>query len=342
MELTANALGLARLMAFSRILVTGATGFTGGHLARRLAEQGHDVRVLVRRAEQSPDMRRHGIEPVLGDLTDRASLDAATQGVGTVYHIAAIFRQEGVDREQFWKVNAQGTKQLIDAAIRNGVSRFVHCSTVGVHGDIERPPANESAPLAPGDHYQDSKLEGERIAAQYMKDGKIALTIFRPAGIFGPGDLRFLKLFRPIKRRRFVMIGDGSVLYHLTYIDDLVDGIILCGTAEAAIGQTYILAGEQYGTLKELVGLIAEELGVPPPRLRVPLWPVYGAAFLSEMVCKPFRIEPPLYRRRVDFFRKSRAFDITKAKTELGYLPKVNLREGIRRTAQWYAAQGYL
>jgi nucleoside-diphosphate-sugar epimerase len=329
-------------MSFSRILVTGATGFTGGHLARRLAAQGHTVRALVRGKGQSADLTRHGLEPVVGDLCDPASLDAATRGIDTVYHIAAAFRQEGMARELFWQVNAQGTKLLIEAAIRNGVSRFVHCSTVGVHGDIEHPPANEHAPLAPGDHYQESKLEGERIAAQYMKDGKIPLTVFRPAGIFGPGDLRFLKLFRPIKRRRFVMIGDGSVLYHLTYIDDLVDGIILCGTVEAAVGQTYILAGNQYGSLKDLVALIADELAVPPPRLHIPLWPVYSAAFMSEVICKPLGIEPPLYRRRVDFFRKSRAFDISKAKAELGYTPKIGLREGIRRTGKWYAEQGYL
>jgi nucleoside-diphosphate-sugar epimerase len=329
-------------MASSRILVTGATGFTGGHLARRLATQGHAVRALVRGKGQSVDLTQHGIEPVVGDLCDPASLDAATRGIDTVYHIAAAFRQEGMARELFWQINAQGTKLLIEAAIRNGVSRFVHCSTVGVHGDIEHPPANEDATMAPGDHYQESKLEGENIAAQYMRDGRIALTIFRPAGIFGPGDMRFLKLFRSIKRRRFIMIGDGSTLYHLTYIDDLVDGIILCGTVDAAIGQAYILAGDQYGTLKDLVGLIAEELAVPPPRLHIPMWPVYCAAFMTEVLCKPLGIEPPLYRRRVDFFRKSRAFDISKAKADLGYRPKTGLREGIRRTARWYADQGYL
>jgi nucleoside-diphosphate-sugar epimerase len=324
------------------ILVTGATGFTGGHLARRLAGLDHGVRALVRNDAQAATLASAGIEPVVGDLRDVRSLDAATRGIVSVYHIAAIYRQEETERDLFWQINAQGTKNLIEAAIANGVARFVHCSTVGVHGEIEHPPADENAPMAPGDHYQESKLEGERIAAQYMRDGRIALTIFRPAGIFGPGDTRFLKLFRAIKRRRFVMLGDGRVLYHLTYIDDLVDGIILCGTVEAAIGQIYILAGAEYGTLKDLVDLIADVVAVPRPRLKIPLWPVYGAAFACETICKPLGLHPPLYRRRVDFFSKSRAFDISKAKRELGFHPKVGLRDAIGRTANWYSEHGYI
>ena len=138
------------------------------------------------------------------------------------------------------------------------------------------------------------------------------------------------------------MLGSGEVFYHLTYIDDLVNGIVLCGTHPRAVGETYILAGPEYTTLNELVSAIAAEQGVPRPRLRFPLRPVYSAAFLCERVCRPLGIEPPLYRRRVDFFVKCRAFDISKAVTEIDYRPKVALREGIRRTARWYAARGLL
>jgi len=326
----------------STILVTGASGFTGKNLARKLATQGHSVRTLLRRPEAGQDLSELGIEVVKGDLRDPDSLLRACENVELVFHIAAAYRTQGIDRKLFSDVNVEGTRHMFDAAIKRGAKRFVHCSTIGVHGDIETPPANETAPYAPGDLYQESKLAGEMIALEHMNKGDLEVTIFRPAGIYGPGDMRFLKLFKGIKRRRFPMLGNGQVYYHFTYIDDLVDGILLCGSEQAAIGQTYILAGEEYVPLNEVVSLIAHEVGAPPPRLRFPIWPVYLAGFACELLCRPFSIEPPLYRRRVDFFRKSRAFDISKAKRELGYQPKVSLKDGIHKTAEWYRKENLL
>lgn len=287
-------------------------------------------------------MRQADIEVVAGDLCDDRSLDEATKGIDIVYHIAAAYRIEFADQRKFWEVNAEGTRRLLDASVRAGVRRFVHCSTVGVHGEIAHPPANETAPFAPGDAYQESKVEGERIAQQYMREGRIPLTIFRPTGIYGPGDTRFLKLFRAIKKKRFVMLGGGDVLYHLTYIDDLLDGIILCGTVDQAVGNVYILAGESYVSLKELVAIISDAVGVARPGLQLPLFAAYVAAYACESIYKPFGIPPPLYRRRLDFFAKTRAFDISRAKQELGYQPRVDLVTGVRRTARWYEECGYL
>ena len=170
----------------------------------------------------------------------------------------------------------------------------------------------------------------------------IELTIARPSGIYGPGDRRLLKLFRGVVRRRFVTLGSGEIFYHLTYIDDLVAGFRLCGETPKAAGRTYILAGEEVTTLNEVTRLIAEEAGVPPPRLRLPVWPFWLAGAACEAVCAPLRFPPPLYRRRVDFFTKSRAFDIARAKNELGYAPAVGLREGIRRTLAWYREHGWI
>ena len=166
--------------------------------------------------------------------------------------------------------------------------------------------------------------------------------VARPIGIYGPGDTRFLKMFRAIARRRFPMIGRGEVFYHLTYIDDLVDGFRRCGETPAAAGRTYLLAGPRYTTLAELVGMIAAEFGVPPPRWRIPVAPVWLAGALCELLCVPFRIEPPLYRRRVDFFTKSRAFDGSRARLELGFEPAIDLPEGIHRTAVGYRERGWL
>jgi nucleoside-diphosphate-sugar epimerase len=326
----------------AKVLVTGGTGFTGSHLCRRLVQEGHAVRVLVRQQSDRTVLNDLPIEWMLGDLCDRDSLARATQGVATVYHIAALFRPENVTRQQMWAVNVEGTRNLLEAAEKAQVSRFVHCSTVGVHGDIQNPPANEETPYGPGDYYQESKTEGEKVALQYAREGRLPIVIFRPGGIYGPGDRRFLKLFKGIKTGRFVMFGSGEVLYQLIYIDDLIAGILRCGTEPTAVGNTYILTGAAAVTLNQLVTAIASVLEVPPPRWRLPVMPLYWAGFICEVLCKPLGINPPLYRRRVDFFRKTRSFDIAKAKRELNFSPQINLKTGLELTANWYRNQNFL
>jgi nucleoside-diphosphate-sugar epimerase len=325
-----------------RALVTGATGFTGGHLARALAGRGDTVTALVRSDRAAEPLAAAGVTLVSGDLRDAAAIDRATRGVDVVYHIAALYRQAGLPSDTYRAVNADAVRTLVESAARNGVRRVVHCSTVGVHGDVEHPPANEDAPLKPGDIYQETKLEGEEVARDAAARAGIELTIVRPSGIYGPGDRRLLRLFRGVARRRWITLGRGDIYYHVTFIDDLIDGFILCGTHAAAAGRTYILAGGEVTTLNELVATIAREAGVPPPRLHLPVWPVWLAGALCEAACRPLGLEPPLYRRRVDFFTKSRAFDITRARAELGFAPRVGLRDGIRRTLAWYRDHGWL
>ncbi len=327
-----------------RVLVTGATGFTGGCLARHLVGAGDEVRALVRPVSQlrADGLREVGVQVATGDLGDARSLEAACLDVEVVYHIAATYRTAGQPATVYREVNVEGTRRLLDAAETTGVRRVVHCSTGGVHGHIEDPPATEEAPFAPGDVYQETKLEGERLARARGDASMLEVVVARPIGIYGPGDMRFRRLFRGIARGRFPMLGDGGVYYHLTYIEDLAQGFRLCGTVPAAAGGTYLLAGPRYTTLKELVALIAAELDVSPPRLALPVWPVWLAGALCELVCVPLRIEPPLYRRRVEFFTKSRAFDASRARQELGFDPRVDLGEGIHRTAEWYREQGML
>jgi dihydroflavonol-4-reductase len=326
-----------------RALVTGATGFTGGHLAQQLIGRCHTVRALVRDVgSATATLGAAGIELVPGDLRDRAALSAATRGVDVVFHVAAVYRQAGIPNDTYRAVNVTAVGDLIEAAAENGVRRVVHCSTVGVHGDIEHPPATEEAPLRPGDIYQVTKLEGERVARDSGQRAGIEVVIVRPTGIYGPGDRRLLKLFRGVARGRFPILGSGAIYYHLTYIDDLVDGFLLCGTQPAAANRTYILAGGEVTTLNELVTRIAAVAGVRAPWLRLPVWPFWVAGAICEGVCVPFGIEPPLYRRRVDFYTKSRAFDITRARAELGFAPRVGLSDGIARTLNWYRAHGWL
>jgi nucleoside-diphosphate-sugar epimerase len=329
-----------------RVLVTGASGFTGGRLAQTLAARGHAVRALVRPASlsrfASSPAAQAGVQAVEGDLTDAGSVVRAAAGADIAYHIAATYRAAGQPDAAYRDVNVEGTRHVLDACTRAGVRRVVHCSTAGVHGHVARAPANEDAPFNPGDIYQETKLEAERLAREFGADGRLEVVVARPIGIYGPGDTRFLKMFKGIARGRFPMLGSGEVYYHLTYIDDLVEGLRLCGEVPAAAGRTYILGGPAYTTLNELVRLIADEASVRPPRLRLPAWPFWAAGLLCELTLVPLRIEPPLYRRRVDFYTKSRAFDISRARLELGYDPRVDLRTGIRRTLAWYRGQGWV
>ncbi len=324
------------------VLVTGAAGFTGRALAKKLMKHGEDVIAFVRSINDCDDLEALGARIAVGDVKDKGSCEKAVDGVETVYHIAALFRKAGFTDSEYRNVNVEGTRNLLDASVASGVKKFIHCSTIGVCGDILHPPADETASYDPGDIYQVTKMEGEKLALSYAREGKLPVVVGRPASIYGPCDLRLLKMFRMIEKGRFIVLGSGKPFFHLVYIDDLTDGFVLCSKSEKAVGEVFILAGEQYVELNGLFKIIADELGVKPPKLHLPAKPFQLLGTLMEKVCIPLGIEPPIYRRRVDFFTKSRAFRIDKAKRILGYSPKIDLRTGIKRTINWYREQGLL
>jgi len=325
----------------NKILVTGATGFTGGYLCKRLVKDGEQVVAFVRASSNTQLLDELGVECRVVDICDAQSVNDNFSDIDHVYHIAAAWRTEHSDREEFHRVNVEASRNLLEAAKAADVKMFVHCSTVGVQGDITDPPADEEYRFQPGDHYQQTKLDGELLARDYFSKG-LRGAVFRPVGIYGPGDTRFLKLFRPVNKGTFVMIGSGKTLYHMTYIDDLIDGIILVGTREEALGEVFTLAGGEYTTLAELVNTIADALNKSHPKLRVPFYPVFIASIICDRVCRTLGIEPFLYPRRVEFFYKDRAFDISKAERLLGFEPEVSLKEGLKKTAQWYQNEGLL
>jgi nucleoside-diphosphate-sugar epimerase len=323
----------------ANLLVTGATGFTGMALCARLRSEGHRVVTFVRPSSRIDELSKIGVEVRTADLGDRSSVESAFEPFDVVYHIAAAYRAEHAARDEFVRVNVEGTRYLLDASRAHGVQRFVHCSTVGVQGGIDHPPADENYRVKPNDHYQESKLQGELLARSYFESGKLQGAVVRPVGIYGPGDRRFLKLFRSIANGTFVMIGSGKVLYHMTYIDDLVSGFVLAGTAPGALGEVFTIGGPEYTTLRVLVDKIARVLGRDPPRLRIPFAPVYAAAVVCDKLWRSVGLSPPLYPRRVEFFALDRAFSIDKARRLLGYSPRYSLDEGLKKTADWYRDQ---
>ena len=319
-----------------RVLITGATGFIGGRLCEKLIREGHIVRALVRDARQCAPLEQQGIETALGNLHDPAALQAATAGIDVVFHFAAVFRKE-VSKQEIWQTNVCGIENLLNAAAESGVARFVHCSSTSVYGLTPQTPTTEISPRVPihADLYQASKLAAEERVARYQSNGHAA-TIVRTTGVYGPGDLRFLKLFKAISRRVFVMFGSGNVPFSMIYIDDLLDGVMRAATDAEGKNNDFLLTGNNPISLNDTVATLAGACGVPAPRLHVPVMPFYYAGLLMELTLKPLGISPPLHRRRVNFFRITRAFDNTKAKHLIGFDPKVELAEGARRTIAWY------
>jgi nucleoside-diphosphate-sugar epimerase len=326
-----------------RILVTGGTGFSGKALVRRLLDQGHQVVALdYKEGLKTRELREWGAEVVLGSVTDAAVVRRSMRGVEVVHHLAAAFREMNVPDSHYWNVNVQGTRNVLEAALAEGVRKLVYCSTCGVHGNIDRPPGGEEAPIQPADYYQRTKYEAEPVVQEFHRRG-LPSVILRPAAIYGPGDPeRFLMIYRRVARGSFPMFGDGKTLYHPLYIDNLVDAFVLAMADGAGDGEAYLIADEEYLGIEELVRRVGRSLGVEVKVPHYPVWPVVAAGHVVEKACRPFGITPPIFPRRVDWYRQNRAFRIDKAKRDLGYAPRVGIDEGLRRTADWYRAEGYL
>ena len=326
-----------------RVALTGASGYTGGRLLEALQRRGDEVRVLVRpSSDAGARLAAGGAAVVPGGLTDAAAIASLVEGCDAVLHVAAVYRTAGHPDEYYREVNVGGTGRLLEAAARAGVRRFVHTSTVGVHGDVKNPPADETAPFAPGDVYQRTKAEAEALALRYHRERGVPVAVVRPGAIYGPLETRLLKLFRAIARGRYAVVGDGRSLYHPVYIDDLVRGFLLALERPEAVGESFLVCGPRYVSQDELAALVAKHTGGRVLPFHVPAWPLQAAGAVVEAVCVPIGIDPPLHRRRVDFWTKSRAFTTEKARRLLGYEPQVSLDEGIARTVASYREAGWL
>ena len=334
-------------LAGKRYLVTGAAGFIGGHLLRRLSELDLDVTGTVLYSEEAEILRARGYSAEVLDLASNTGWENHLKDVDVVYNIAARFQEIEDNEDGYNRVNNQGALKLAETASRVGVKRFIHCSTVGVHGNVKEIPATEKSPFNPMDIYHKTKLEGELAILEFANnlpaDGMV-VTVNRPAMVYGPADRRMLKLFKAILSGRFRMIGSGDVLAHLGYIEDQIESFLLCTVAprDKVHGEAFNIASDKPLTLNELSSIIAECGEVSLPRFHVPVAPVWIAAILCEVACRPFQIKPPLFRRRIGFFMHNRAFDYTKAKDHLGYESKWSNKEGIDTTIKWYRKAKWL
>jgi dihydroflavonol-4-reductase len=325
------------------VLVTGATGFTGSLLTRKLVHAGLCVHAIARPSSDLSPLADLDVTWHRGDVFDPATVQSACAEAQVVFHMATTYREGGSSTDLFRRVHVDSTKLLAEAvANRADFKRFVHVSTIGIHGHIEDPPANEDYRFSPGDAYQETKLEAEQWIRAFGKSRGLDVAVIRPCAIYGPGDRRLLKLFRMATRRYFVLLGGGKCLYHFTHVEDLTNVLMLAATHPNAVGEVFICGSDTPIRMEKIGRTVADELGLPLTVLRLPVWPFMMLATLCEVVCRPLGIAPPIYRRRVAFFTKDRAFDTGKLRNVLGYETTIPDEKGLRETAQWYIENDWI
>ena len=326
-----------------RILVTGATGFIGGHLCKRLFAEGHEVAAFVRQTSDVARLDGRVHEIVTGDLGNIDSLARAMANVEAVCHLAAALVAAKPTPELYRAVNVDGTRNVCNAMVQAGVKRLLYCSSVGVFGPIKTPPADESYPKQPQGDYEKTKRAAEEIVLEHMHDQSLAATVLRPAIVYGPEDTHsgIFSLFRAIARRRFRIIGGGQNRMHMLYVDNLIDAFLLALERESSIGRDYNIGDAVAPSFRAVCKAIAREQGVRFPRLGVPVWIAWPLAFVGDIMTS-LGLNVPVNSRSVTFLTTHRSYDISRARRELGYAPAVDLDEGVRRTVEWYRTHGHL
>lgn len=339
---------------YAKYLLTGATGFIGSHLAKDLVEKGARIKCLVRRSSPGTAiqfLRGLGAELAYGDLTDEKSLGDAVTGVDAILHLGGGGRAD-TPEDICHKINVDGTRNLLEACLQqSNIERFVHISTCGVMGNIQNPPADETYPYQPENMaYSRAKTEAEKVALSY-KD-RLPVTVIRfPLAYGAPlidGDLSQIEgvtpmsmIFSAVQKGQWVYFGDGMTLVHCIHVSDIVRGMELAAE-NGKTGEIYILADEKAVPMKTLVEISARALKVPAPRRHIPLPAAMAMALLMETAAKLTRRKPMITREVVQGFAATRAFDISKARRELGFDPAVCLEAGIQETVKCYREKGYI
>src|SRR6266567_1507672 len=325
------------------IVVTGATGFLGSALVTELIRQKQPLRILARDEQKARAQFGDAVTVIEGDINDEEQVRRAVDEATIIYHLVGRLYHPSTPPELYYRTHVEGTRVLLNACKgQSQLQRIIHCSTTGVHGETGRTPAAEDAPFAPTNPYEVTKLEAELLALRACQEQGLPVSVARPGLVYGPGDLHLLGFFSSIKKGLFRVIDGGKALLHPIYIDDMTAAFLLCAERPQAIGHSYNLAGDRAVTICELATAIAHSLDKELPGGSIPLW-------LANLASDIFALTPgmrgehaPLTRSRVKFLTRSRVYDISRAQNELGFSPRVQLEEGMKKTAAWYHKHEYL
>ena len=319
-----------------KIAVTGASGFIGSNLCNFLAVRQHHVIALVRSIHKGTVLQSMGLQTKICDITDRAALNIAFEDVDVVMHLAALFNNMELSWDDFHRTNVLGLTNVLEAARQGGVRRVIHCSTVGVATGVGRLPYSEEIPYSPlsNDKYETTKCEAETVALDFYRKYGFPIVVIRPAQVYGPGDRAKAKFYRLVKKR--IIINPGNTLRHPIFIDDLCRAFELAATSDQAVGEVFIIAQAEPILLKDFIKIVAQELGVGPPIIKLPAAPITWLCMATETVSKLLRVKVPLFRRSMEFFTKSLHFDVSKASNQLGFQSQIDVLTGVTKTAAWY------
>lgn len=322
-----------------RVLVTGASGFIGGHLVQALSARGHEVRALVHRSLADGVLRAAGADIVRGDMRDPDVAAQAVAGCVRVFNSAAVVSHGSHSPAEYRDVNVAAAVVLARAALREGVERFVQVSTTGVYGQRTWGRADETTQPAPDNHYRTTKLAAERALLDLHSEAELPVAIVRLARILGARSGSWLGLCRALSAGGLRMVGDGRNRSHACHVDDVVALLMRCGEAEGIEGETYIACSDDPIEVRELLALFATALGVPAPTRSLPAAPYQALAALDRLSHRTVGRELGVVRR-YDLFFTDRAYSNAKARSQLGVAPRAKVADGVRETVEWYRGQG--
>src|SRR5438132_328489 len=324
-----------------KVLITGATGLLGGHLLQELQQRGEQIRALVLPAENAEKLIAQGVEVVRGDVTDAGTLAPAVKDIEIIFHLAGMM---GVNRPlaEYRLVNVTGSENLYRAAQAAGVRRFVHTSSHTVYGLGYGRFLTEKDALRPDpDPYSITKAEGDRLMRRLMLNSDVETVILRPGTFFGPGDrLHFGRMAQRMKNGKGVIIGRGDNALPFCYVTDIAQGFMLAAYHEKAPGNVYNISNDRPLMQQEIFNAIADEIGGKRPTRHLPYVPLYYGSILAEKVAHMTHTRPLVTPLGVMMFGTDNRHSVDKARSELGYGPKVAIREGIRLAAAWFNAGG--
>jgi len=320
------------------VLVTGASGFIGRALVKEFIRRKDKVSIFLHEKEIPEES---ACQVYRGDICDSIQLRAAMKDVDVVFHLAASMGASQANEKEFFRINREGTKTVLEAAKQAGVGRCVHFSSAGVLGSVDRKKAvHEDYPPSPISVYDQSKLAGEKTALEFLNQ-PMDIVVARPGWVYGPGDKRTFKLIKAISDKKFVFVTGAQTRQTPVYITDLVKATLLCAE-QGKKGEIYHLAGNEVMTVKEMTHSIARAADVSFPTLPLPLPLLSMGAFVLENIYRVFGQEAPLTKGRLAFFAHSKPLSIAKAETELGYSPRFDFKKGIQKTINWYKEKGWL
>lgn len=330
-----------------RVLITGASGFLGSHIAEAFVERGHTVAALVRPSSRVDFLQSLGVELRQATLEEASSLRDAMRGADLLVHTAAKVHTHGFWRD-FVRTTIEGTRHTLQAAIEAGVGHYIHISTVGVYGfpRTNGAPFDETYPYGQPyrwNYYSRAKIQAEKLVRDAQAKQLIATTILRPTWVYGPRDATTLdRLSAALRAGRYKWIGDGSNKLSLVYVADAANAVLLAATDPRSRGQIYnVAADEASPTQREFVTRICELLALPVPTASISYRSAHRLAFASECIAhfSAYRVCPPITRLAVLLMGGHRRYHSGKIRSELGWQPTVPFTKGIEAAVQCYASR---